>query len=199
MTKPVVLASGSQTRREMLAYAGLDFDVRTAGVDEDAVKAAMVADDARPRDIADALADHKARRVSSAVPGALVIGCDQVLEFEGALLSKPTNRDEAAAQLRRLRNNKHVLLSAAVIYEAGEPVWRHVGKAGLRMRDFSDTFLVDYLDRNWPAIRASVGGYRIETEGIRLFSGIEGDYFTILGLPLLEVLGYLTQRGVLKE
>ncbi|WP_296765467.1 Maf family protein [Sediminimonas sp.] len=195
----MTLASGSQTRRQMLANAGVDFNVQMAGVDEDAVRTALQAEGAIPRDIADALAEHKARRVSAKAPEPLVIGCDQVLEFEGVSLSKSSARDEAAAQLRRLRGHTHSLLSAAVIYEAGAPVWRHVGKARLHMRAFSDMFLDDYLDRNWPAVQSSVGSYQIESEGIRLFSRIEGDYFSILGLPLLEVLTYLTQRGVLKE
>ena len=199
MQTSLILASGSLTRQRMLANAGVTFDTLTAGVDEDAVKSAMLNEGAAPRDVADALAEHKARRVSAKAPEAIVMGCDQVLEFDGGLLSKPTSREEAATQMRRLRGNMHSLLSAVVIYEAGEPVWRHVGKVRLHMRAFSDAFLDDYLGRNWPDVQSSVGGYRIESEGIRLFSRVEGDYFTILGMPLLEVLAYLTQRGVLME
>ena len=125
------------------------------------------------------------------------IGCDQVLEHGGALLSKPTDIADARAQLRALRGQTHKLLSAAVIYGAGKPLWRHVGTVRLRMHDLSDDYIDAYLDRNWNSIRHAVGCYKLEEEGARLFSRIDGDYFTVLGLPLLEVLSYLTLRGTL--
>jgi len=195
MSVPILLASGSEIRQILLRNAGVSFSVQPARVDEDAIKAAMMAENAPARDIADALAQAKARKVSQKTPGALVIGCDQVLECGGRILSKPENRDMARAQLDYLNATSHKLLSAAVIYLDGQPQWRHVGTARLTMRASSDSYLDDYLDRNWDSIKTSVGCYKLEEEGVRLFSRIEGDYFTVLGLPLTELLGYLTVRG----
>ncbi|MBV1868927.1 MAG: Maf family nucleotide pyrophosphatase [Marinosulfonomonas sp.] len=195
MSAPIILASGSEIRQLLLRNAGVSFDVQVARVDEEAIKAAMIAEKAPANDIADALAEAKARKVSQKMPGALVIGCDQVLECGGAILSKPENRDMARAQLDQLNDSSHKLLSAAVIYMDGQPQWRHVGTARLTMRNASDGYLDDYLARNWDSIQTSVGCYKLEEEGVRLFSRIEGDYFTVLGLPLTELLGYLTVRG----
>ncbi|HAC49631.1 MAG TPA: septum formation protein Maf, partial [Sulfitobacter sp.] len=149
----------------------------------------------KPRDIADTLAEMKARKVSEKHPGALVLGCDQVLEHRGEMLHKPRDRGEAIAQLHQLRGDRHSLLSAAVLYEDGEPLWRHVGQVRLRMRDASDAYIKDYVERNWDSIRYAVGCYKLEEEGVRLFSQIEGDYFHVLGMPFLELLNYLTLRG----
>lgn len=195
MTASLVLASGSAVRAEMLRRAGLEAEAVPARIDEAAVRAALAAEEAPPRDVADALAEMKARKVSERTPGALVLGCDQVLEHEGDVLSKPESPEEVTSQLRRLRGGRHSLLSAAVVCRDGEPLWRHVGIARLRMRDFSDQYLEGYVARNWPGLSESVGGYKLEEEGVRLFSAIEGDYFTILGLPLLPLLGWLTVRG----
>jgi septum formation protein len=159
----------------------------------------LLAEDAPPRDIADTLAEMKARKIAEKGQEGLVLGCDQVLSFKGKVLSKPKSQDEALAQLTELRNETHQLLSAAVIYEGQKPVWRHVGVARLAMRDFSETYLEDYLTRNWDSIQTSVGGYKIEEEGIRLFRMIQGDTFTIQGLPLLELLSYLVLRGTLPQ
>lgn len=195
MPDRLILASGSETRRAMLANAGLAFDVIVPRFDEDAVKASLVAEGADPRDIADALAEGKARRVAAKEPDAVVIGCDQVLAFGARVLSKPATLDDARDQLRELRGQRHLLLSAAVVYDAGEPVWRHVGQVRLQMRDFSDAYLDDYLFRNWDSVRHAVGAYKLEEEGVRLFSQVQGDYFTVLGIPLIELLSYLTLRG----
>ena len=195
----LILASGSQTRREMLQSAGLQIEAVPARIDEEAVKESLLAEGAKPRDIADALAELKARKISDKYPGALVLGCDQVLDFEGALLSKATSRDVAKEQLLKMRGKRHMLLSAAVVCEDGKPIWRHVGQVRMLMRPFSDQFLDGYLDRNWPAIGDSVGGYKLEEEGVRLFTRVDGDYFTVLGLPLLEFLAWLGLRGELEQ
>ena len=129
----------------------------------------------------------------------MIIGCDQVLEHAGTLLSKPKSADDALLQLQAMRGDRHTLLSAAVIYENGKPVWRHVGVVRLRMRDASDAYLQDYIGRNWDSIQHAVGAYKLEEEGVRLFSRIEGDYFNVLGMPLLEILNYLTLRGEIAQ
>ena len=197
MDTPIVLASGSDIRAQLLQNAGIDFKVMVPRIDEEAVKAALIAEDASPRDIADALAEMKARKVADKLPDALVIGCDQVLSFDNDILSKPIDRTDAAAQLRAMRGQRHVLLSAAVIYHDCKPIWRHVGQVRLRMRNVSDAYLDGYIDRNWDDIRHSVGAYQLEAEGVRLFHSIEGDYFNVLGMPLLELLAFLTLRGVI--
>lgn len=195
MTVPLILASGSDIRHQMLRQAAVDHTVQKARVDEEMIKESLIAEGSPPRDIADALAELKAAKVSEKNPGALVIGCDQVLEHRGVLLSKPASSQHAFDQLTTLRGDRHTLLSAAVLYEDGKPVWRHIGQVRLRMREASDTYLRDYIDRNWDSIRHAVGAYKLEEEGVRLFSRIEGDYFNVLGMPLLEMLNYLTLRG----
>ena len=195
MARPIILASGSEIRASLLRNAGLSFETVLARVDEDAIKAGLLAEAAPPRDIADALAEAKAMKVGARNPGALVIGCDQVLDFDGTILSKPRDIDEARSQLQAMRGRRHSLLSAAVLCHQGRPVWRHVGQVRLTMRAFSDRYLDAYLDRNWDSLRHAVGGYKLEEEGVRLFSRIEGDYFNVLGLPLIEILGYLTASG----
>lgn len=197
MPDQIILASTSEIRSTLLRNAGVGHDTIAARIDEDSVKMALEAEDAPPRDIADTLAEMKARKVAEKGSGALVLGCDQVLSFQGKVFSKPATVDDARAQLKTLRGQTHQLLSAAVIYKDLKPVWRHVGVARLGMRDFSDAYLDDYLTRNWESIRWSVGGYKIEEEGIRLFRMVQGDTFTIQGLPLLELLSYLTLRGTL--
>lgn len=192
---PLILASTSHTRRHLLENAGLTVEVEPPRVDEEMIRDGMLAEQHSPRDIVDALAEAKAVRVSRKRPGALVLGCDQVLDLEGDLLSKPDTAAHARVQLLAMRGRRHELLSAAVICEDGAPIWRHVGTARLTVRAFSDAWLDDYIARNWPGISDSVGAYKLESEGVRLFSRIDGDYFTILGLPLLDLLGFLTLRG----
>jgi septum formation protein len=193
----LLLASASQTRLDMLTAAGIVVRAEPARIDEDQVRRALEAEAASSRDVADALAEMKAAKLSDRHPEAFVLGADQVLDFKGRVFAKPESPEEARDQLRALRGQSHKLLSAAVLYQGGQPQWRHVGEARLTMRDFSDGYLEEYLSRNWDRIRHSVGGYRLEEEGVRLFSSISGDHFTILGLPLLPLLSYLAQRGII--
>lgn len=198
MTSTLILASGSEIRGQLLRQAGIPHEVVVPRVDEQMVKEALLADGAPPRDIADALAELKARKVSEKHPDALVLGCDQVLDHQGTLLSKPDNPQDAIDQLRSLRGDRHSLLSAAVICEKGQPIWRHVGQVRLRMRDISDAYLASYVERNWDSIQHAVGCYKLEEEGVRLFTSIQGDYFHVLGMPFLELINYLTLRGDLE-
>jgi septum formation protein len=199
MTGGLILASQSAARIDMLRAAGVPFEAEAARVDEAAVKAALVAEGAPPRDVADALAELKARKVAMRHPDRLVLGADQVLALGQETLDKPRTLEEAGEHLRRLRGRSHQLLSAAVICEEGRPVWRQVGCARLTMRPFSDAFLDDYLQREGDALLEVVGAYRLEALGSQLFSRVEGDYFSILGLPLLELLAYLRVRGFCLE
>lgn len=189
----VILASKSAARRAVLEAAGVAFEVHLAGVDEDAIKTTLLAQGSSPRDIADALAEEKATRVSRSRPG-LVIGADQTLEFEGALYDKAETLADARQRLQALRGKAHQLQSAVVVAEGGAPIWREVATATLTMRTFSDGFLEDYLAAEGEEALGSVGCYRLEGPGAQLFSRIEGDYFAILGLPLLGLLDLLRQR-----
>ncbi len=199
MSEPLILASSSSARRQMLENAQVAFRMVPARIDEAAHRAVLSSHGTSPRDIADALADAKARQVSGRYPAAVVIGSDQVLEYGGEVLAKPADPSEARAQLQRLRGREHFLHSAAVIAREGRAVWRHVGTARLVMRDFSDSFLDDYLARVERSILTTVGCYQLEGYGVRLFSSVEGDYFTVLGMPLINVLGYLTQAGHIEK
>jgi septum formation protein len=193
----ITLASTSPIRLQLLRAAGLEVEAVAPRVDEATVRDALVAEGAHPRDIADALAEMKARKVAERRPADLVLGCDQVLELDRKVLSKPQTPEEARDHLRQLRGRSHKLLSAIVAYENAQPVWRHVAEARMTMHQISDAYLDDYVTRNWDSIRHSVGCYKIEEEGVRLFSGIRGDHFTILGLPLLPVLAWAGTRGII--
>lgn len=192
----LVLASQSASRRAMLAAAGVPFAAVAAGVDEAAAKAALAG--GGPRDLADALAELKAVKISAREPEALVLGSDSLVALDdGSLLDKPGTREEAADHLSRMSGRVHHLWSAAVMAENGRPVWRHVEAAKISVRPLSYSFIRQYLDAEWPAISGCVGCYRIEGPGVQLFHRIEGSHFTVLGLPLLPVLDYLRARSVL--
>jgi septum formation protein len=195
----IILASTSPTRLQMLTAAGLSVDPIAPRVDEATIRDALVAEGAHPRDVADALAEMKTRKVAEKRPSDLVLGCDQVLELDRVIYAKPENPDQARDQLRKLRGKTHKLHSAIVAYENASPVWRHTAEVSLTMNRISDTYLDDYVSRNWESIRHSVGCYKIEEEGIRLFSAIAGDHFTILGLPLLPLLAWMGTRGMIAQ
>lgn len=197
MSVPVLLASASEIRAQLLRNAGLEVTVQPARIDEEAIRVSLEAEGANPRDVADALAEAKAAKLSGKTPGALVLGADQVLELNGRIFSKPETPEEARSQLRALSGQTHRLLSALVVVRDGNPLWRHVGQVRLTMHELSDAFIDDYLARNWDSIRWAVGCYKLEEEGVRLFTRIEGDYFSVLGLPLIEFLNWLRARGEL--
>lgn len=192
----LILASQSQGRRALLDAAGVPFEAIAPGVDEDAAKASLA--DLPPRDFADALAELKALRLSTRAPGMLVLGCDSVVAVDdGRILDKAADRDEAAAHLRAMSGRRHHLYSAAVIAENGRPVWRVVDRATMHVRPLSDAFIESYLDAEWAQARGCVGVYRLEGPGVQLFERIEGSHFTVIGLPLLQLLDYLRVRGIL--
>lgn len=195
----VVLASGSRTRAEMLERAGVHVTLAPAAVDEEEIKLAARAEGAPVEDVAEALAELKAQRVTRKHPGALVIGADQMLECEGRWFDKPADRDAARAQLQDLRGKTHRLVSCAVVIRDGERLWHHVDRARLTMRPFSDAFLDSYLNAAGDDVLGSVGAYHLEGLGAQLFHRVDGDFFTILGLPLLPLLGFLRVHGVIAE
>jgi len=192
----LILASASEVRARVLKGAGVAFDIHPAHVDEEAVKDSLLAAKAPLRDVADALAELKALRVSENRPDALVLGADQVLAFEGELVNKCASLDEARTLLRRLRGRSHQLISALVLAKAGGAIWRTAETATLKMRDFSDRFLDDYLVSEGEELLKGVGCYRLESRGAQLFERVEGDYFTVLGLPLQSLLAALRQHGI---
>lgn len=191
----LVLASSSQSRSRMLADAGIPFDRQPVRIDEEAIRAAMEAEGASARDVADALGEFKARKGLDKHPDAVVLGSDQVLAFKGRLFAKPEDREAAARQIADLQGQTHILLSSAVIYHDGGPIWRTVGQARMTMHRLSTAEIDAYLDRAWPDVGSSVGAYHAESLGARLFSRIDGDWFTVMGLPLLDVLSFLRLRG----
>lgn len=195
----LVLASTSVTRQRMLREAGLRFDSLAPGVDEDEVKASLKAERAGAAQIAETLAELKALRVSARRPDALVIGADQVLDCNGVLFDKPPDLAHARAQLQALRGKTHVLATSVCVAQNGARLWHHNAQARLAMRPFSDAFLDDYLKTAGEDVLGSVGVYRLEGLGAQLFSRIDGDFFTILGLPLLALLDFLRGRGVLAQ
>lgn len=193
----IILASSSRARRELLAAAGVAFTVEAADVDEPAIRTELCANGANPEPaaIAQHLACAKAKSVSARHANSLVIGADQVGALRAEILTKPKDEADARAKLLKLKGQTHELHSAVAFSEAGEIVWSHVATARLTMRDFSDAFLDEYLVRAGDRLTQSVGAYELEGVGVQLFEKIEGDYFTILGLPLLAVLAQLRERG----
>jgi septum formation protein len=194
----LILASTSSARRMMLSNAGVDCDAIAPMVDEDAVKQSLLNQNVSARDVADALAEAKAVKLSLKNPRALVIGADQTLECaDGTLLDKPDSPEQAISQLTQMAGAAHKLFSAAVVAERGEPVWRFVATSRMTMRPLSDDFIANYVATHWESIRHCVGCYQIEGVGAQLFSQIQGSHFDIMGLPLLPLLSFLRERGIL--
>ena len=192
----LILASKSKSRVAVLKAAGLEFEQIGSGVDEDSLKEALRAEGASVARQADLLAETKALKVSISNLG-VVLGCDQMLDLDGQGLDKVSTREEARAILQRLRGKTHILQSAIVACVEGAPVWRHLAQPRLRMRNFSDAFLDSYLDAIGDAAFESVGCYQIEGRGAQLFDRIDGDLFSIMGMPLLPLLQWLRDRGTL--
>jgi septum formation protein len=188
----LILASTSQARRALLAQAGLAFEALAPAVDEAKLKS--IASRLKPAAMASFLAEAKAASLAKERGDTLVIGADQVLALDGEMLEKPGSPAAARAQLERLRGRTHLLETAVCCAQGSTIVWRHLGQARLTMRNFSDAFLTGYLDLAGRGALASVGAYQLEGRGIQLFEAVEGDYFTILGLPLLPLLAFLRSR-----
>lgn len=199
----LILASGSRARRDMLSAAGVTFTVQAADIDEAAMRSSLAAehgdDIVPPEDVAEILAIAKAEAVSAIHPEAFVIGSDQVLALHDEIFTKPEDAAAAKAQLERLRGATHRLYSAVALVRGGEVLFAEVDAAYLTMRNFSDTFLAAYLTRVGDAVTSSVGAYQLESAGIQLFEAVDGDYFTILGMPLLPLLGELRRQGVIAD
>ncbi|CAN7254480.1 Maf-like protein [Mesorhizobium amorphae] len=195
MAEKIILASGSPYRKAMLVNAGLDIEAVPAQVDERALEAPLKG--VSPEDVASILAEAKATEVSERKPGALVLGCDQTLSLGDEVFHKPTDMESARRHLLALSGKTHQLNSAAVLCRDGEVLWRHVGVASLTMRKLDPAFIGRHLARVGATALSSVGAYQIEGEGIQLFEKIEGDYFTIVGLPLLPVLAKLRELGAI--
>ena len=196
MSPRLVLASRSAARQALLKAAGVEFVAMSAALDEEAAKAALAEKALDPKGMAEALAAAKAVETSRTTPG-LVIGADSTVDLDGELVGKAASLDEARGRLMQFRGRRHRLHSAVAAAEGGELLWSEVETATLTVREFSQAFLDRYLARNADAVLATVGGYELEGEGVQLFERIDGDYFTILGLPLPALLGFLRQRGVI--
>lgn len=193
----LILASQSPFRRMLMENAGLAFTTEAARIDERAVEAALAAQNPSPQDVAETLAIEKARDVSGRHRGALVIGSDQTLSLEGRVFHKPADMEEAKSHLASMSGRSHSLNCGIALVRDGETLWSHVSIAHLTMRPLSDAFIDRHLARVGDRILASVGAYQLEGEGVQLFERIDGDYFTILGLPLLPLLAKLRDLGAI--
>lgn len=198
MKQKIILASESKIRRKLLLQAEVNFQSIAAKIDEDTIKESLKNEDAKPKDISDALAEYKAIRVANNFPTDIIIGCDQILVCNNEIISKARTLNEAKETLKLLRGKSHQLLSSAVIYDNNKPVWRTTSRAQLFMRDFTDEYLEYYIQTSATDILSSVGCYLLENNGVNLFNRIQGDYFTVLGFPLLEVLDFLRKRELIK-
>ena len=196
---PLILASASPTRARLLSAAGVTFEIAPAAVDEEAFKSNWLRKEYVATDMALGLAEEKAKSAGTAWPGKIMLGCDQLLVLGGELISKCATQYDALVLLRRLRARAHELFTAAVLTLDGEMIWHHADCCRLTMRDFSDAFLSEYVSRSADAMTRSVGCYELEGPGIQLFDRVDGDFFSILGLPLLPLLEELRRLGILKR
>ncbi len=192
----IILASGSAIRAEILRSAGVDFDVIKPGVDEDEIKASSAKNGMGLEEIAITLAEAKCMAVANESPD-IVIGSDQILEFQGLAFDKPKTMDDARDRLLKMRSATHTLINAIAVARRGEIIWRNLDRPHLTMRDFSETEIDAYLDAAGPDILFSVGAYQVEGHGARLFERIDGDYFAVLGMSLFPLLGVLRREGAL--
>jgi septum formation protein len=195
MPLSLILASASPSRRQMLANAGLSFDIEAAGVDEEEITRSL-GSRAAPQELASTLAEMKAVKISSRRPEAMVIGADSTLACKGRLFDKPPTIEAARKQLMALRGQTHELFSSVVVARGGQRLWHWAERARLTMRPFSDSFVDAYLARAGKEVLTSVGAYQLEGLGAHLFTRVDGDYFTILGLPLLPLLTFLAGHGI---
>lgn len=192
----LILASASPSRRQLLTNAGLAFETEPSGIDEEEAKRSLLAEHASPQEIAETLAEMKALRVSARYPQAMIVGGDSTLACQGRLFDKPPTLEAARKQLLALRGQTHELFSSVVVARGGVRLWHLNERARLTMRPFNETFLDAYLARAGEAVLSSVGAYQLEGLGAHLFSRVDGDYFTILGLPLLPLLSFLAGHGI---
>jgi septum formation protein len=196
MPDALILASGSATRARLLRDAGVAIEVAVPAIDEPEVKVSLKGEGASVARAAELLAEMKAQRIAPRYPGRFVLGCDQMLACEGRWLDKPETRERAREQLMSLRGRSHSLVTSVVLVRGDARLWHHADRAELAMRDFSDAFLERYLEEAGARALQSVGAYQLEGTGAQLFARVSGDFFTILGLPLLPVLGILREHGL---
>jgi septum formation protein len=195
----IVLSSTSATRRKLLSQTGIYFKTAKPPVDESVIKVALRKAGASAAQVAENLAESKANSVGQIIPGAYIIGADQMLECDGRWYDKPADRDGARRHLESLRGKTHELITAAVIAHEGRVIWRHTEIAKMTMRDFSESFLDSYMEKAGDGIVKSVGAYEMEGTGSQLFEKVEGDFFSILGLPLIPLMGALREAGALPK
>ncbi|MDG2362042.1 MAG: Maf family protein [Hellea sp.] len=192
----IILASGSPTRKQILEDSGVIFEVVVRPIDEASIKSAMIQEGASKLSIVSTLAELKSIKVSSETSG-LVIGADQIMVFDGAIYDKPKTIEEARTRLMAIRNQTHYLMGSVVVSEGGVSVWRHSSKVELKARSFTDKFIDNYINQEGEALLQTVGAYRFEKRGSQLFSSVKGDFFSVLGLPLLPLLDYLRTRNAI--
>ena len=195
MQMTLILASKSETRAKLLTNANVHFVCKRPNIDEKYLKMHFLLNGVDVSKISGKLAESKAKKVNLENPNAFVIGCDQTLIFKKKLLSKVKEKSDVINRLYQLNNCEHHLYTSAVIYFENNPIWRVTKKAKLRMKNNSDSYIINYVERNYNYIVKTTGCYMIEGEGVRLFKYIEGDYFSILGLPLIQILNFLNARG----
>ncbi|MAR79369.1 MAG: septum formation protein Maf [Rhodospirillaceae bacterium] len=199
MNKKIILASGSKIRQKILSSAGITFLTDPANIDEDTIKVSLEKNKNSPEEIAQTLSDFKGLNRINIWPNDLIISCDQILSFNGEIFSKPKNKEIAMNQIKKLRGSNHLLITASTIIENSEIIWRDVSKAEMFMRELSDNQVFNYIEKIGIQCTKSVGGYMIENEGIKLFNKINGDYFTILGIPLTKIINFLFEKDFIND